>query len=765
MLLRQLVYPVLIKGTSTGLAVRSTGLGSCSLHPPRVRCRDQPLFIRPPAFAPTMADLDVPIALRRPRRSIGPTTTGQAEHGTALSQSLPPKTPRRQRKAVRFSDPGPSPSTGLTPSLRRTCIGTPRGRRASTPSSSRCAPSPHINPAPACLHQTVDGRVERRIRRSNLRDLLNRLEQQKKRSAKLAQAEIGALQAEIKTRDRDIYELQNATVVIDTNRIWDLEQQVDELKKELSRRSAGPGIFRSGSQTGRTSYDWTLAARDPFVDDDELTEVAAPDEEHFGDATLALLTASTPSRARSSFPTPPATSPALPASPCWRAPQAARGPSHAGVQACFSDPAKEQLENELASLQLEISKLASTLESYRTLGERVADRLSCVIPSAAGSSSGVEALERQVEGLVQAMSDRTAALAHLTSSIADIGFPGSDAGDMLTALAAGFRAARLELEYLTPGEVVLPLSSHGADVLDLLLDRLRALAKKVQEDEATIDEYHEIEQSLRKQLDARVSVIEGLKFEMSKAEGLMSDKNAKIQELRVGNQRLNGAVDGYVRDIAELEKLVERLEQEAEATKGTHHARRQSDRQSLAVKEASIAELEGKLAETMRRTTSLQLEMSNVQDSSTRHVATLNRQHGAALALRDARVLELRGEVDRLNESLRAAHEIIRELRVDKGGLESQMRGDKQKAKAAMNAVKDELQRVLHVSQSFLDETPDGDAPDADDDPNQAGSSFVGLMPAIRHGGFLAAPLRRGSQRMPSRHNGGKGLQEDEAGD
>ncbi|KAM4065715.1 hypothetical protein HRG_010569 [Hirsutella rhossiliensis] len=714
-----------------------------------------------------MADLDMPIALRRPRRSVGPTS--QAEETAALPPSRHPRTPRRLRKAVRFSDPGPSPSTGLTPSIRRTCLGTPRGRRASTP--SRCRPSPHAAvaarleapAAPACLRQTADGRVERRIRRSNLRDLLNRLEQQKKRSAKVAQAEIGALQAEIKMRDRDIYELQNATVVIDTDRIWDLEQQVEELRDELQRRSDVPATPRSDSQAGRTCYDWTLAARDPFVDDDDddVTDVA-PDEDHFGDATMAQLAASTPSRARSSFPTPPATSPALPATPCWRAPLAVPGPSHAGVQACFPDPAKEQLEEELASLRLEVRKLAATLESYQSLGERVADRLSSVTLSAVGAASGVHGLEQQVEGLVQAMSDRTAALALLTSSIADIGFPGSDAGDMVVALAAGFRAARLELEYLTPGEVVLPLSSHGAEVLDLLLSRLRVLAKKVQEDEATIDEYHEIEQSLRKQLDARVSVIEGLKLEMSTAEHLFNEKHAKIQELQVGNQRLSGAVDGYVRDIAELEKLVERMEQEGQEIKGAHQARQQSDRETLGVKEASIAELEGKLASAMRRTTSLQLEISNVQDSSTRHVVTLNKEHGAALALRDARVLELRGEIDRLNESLRAAHDIIRELRVGKGDMEAQMRGDKQKAKAAMDAVKSELQRVLQMSQ-FLDEAPEGEAPGAESGSTKtadnACSSVGGPRTVVRPGGFLAAaPVRRGSQKMARRHDSGMGL-------
>ncbi|PHH84510.1 hypothetical protein CDD83_1830 [Cordyceps sp. RAO-2017] len=328
---------------------------------------------------------------------------------------------------------------------------------------------------------------------------ISRKHPQKKRSAKLAHSEIVQLKAEIKARDRDIYELQNATVIMDTERIWDLEQQIGELKEQLERRTAA-----DSSHAQSRTYDWTLAARDPFSDD--LTE-AASDEDHFGDFTVAQLAASTPSRARSSFPTPPATSPGLPATPCWRAPLAPPVQAHTGVQACFPDPDRERLEEELASLRLEVDKLTGTLDSYKALGERIVARHGSPGTPASGAAdarSSLEVLERQVECLAQTMSDRTAALAHLTAGIADLGFPGSDAGEMMAALASGFRAARLELEYLTPGEIALPLTSHGAEVLDLLLGRLRDLAKRALEDEASIDEYHEIEQSLRKQLDARV---------------------------------------------------------------------------------------------------------------------------------------------------------------------------------------------------------------------------------------------------------------------
>jgi uncharacterized protein YwgA len=499
---------------------------------------------------------------------------------------------------------------------------------------------------------------------------------------------------EIRSRDREIYELQNATIVVDNERIWDLEQQIENLKDELAKRPETP-------HDHARSYNWTMAARDPFAED--YTDMM-PDDDAFGVVTMAHFVTSTPSRARSSFPTPPATSPLLPATPCSLKRHLPTPRSHTGVQACFPDAHTEQVEEELASLQLEMGKLTATLDSYRNLNSRMKAQLASVEPLVCqGDNAGApDILEGKIAALLQNMSDGTETINQLGASIADLGFPGTDAGEMVTALTSGFRAARLELEYLTPGEIALPLTSHGAEVLDLLLTRLRELAKKAKEDEGSIDEYHEIEQSLRKQLDARVSVMDTLRGEMAKAERLLNERSLKIQELEVGNERLKGAVDGYIRDISELEKLVQQMEQEHRESLATQSAHREFDKQEVCKRDARIAELQERLGDAVRQSAKLQEEMSNVQDGSTRHVVSLNKRHGAALALRDARVLELRSEIDRVNESLRAAHETIKDLRIDNGGLERRMGEEREKAKAAMDSMKAELQRVLLMSQEFL---------------------------------------------------------------
>ncbi|KAG5983330.1 hypothetical protein E4U54_006251, partial [Claviceps lovelessii] len=675
------------------------------------------LDVLPPG--PVMADLDIPIAIRRTRRSNGGGGVAKQEEPGESTSVLArvPKTPRRCRKGVRFSEPA-SLSSGLTPMVRRTYLDMPRQqqqqqeqprRRASTPaafrSSSSNSRSAAPTPAPAprlastsststshILHQTRDGRVERRLRRTHLRNLLHKLDLEKRRKARAAQAQIEQLKAEIGQRDREIYELRNATVVIDTERIWELEEQVGRLRDELAQR---PVSRRSGSRAwcdeeemargdehgmygdGAGREPFSAAGEDGYADmmtmmmggpDDDGDYDDDDDDDRFGEETMAHLVASTPTRMRSSFPTPPATSPLLtPATPCSRRVCLPTTPplrhTHAGVQACLADPAKQQLEEEVSSLQREVGKLTATLDSYTNLGARLKQQLAEVAPAGAGAGAGAGAeqgdrvLEGKIAALLQTTAESTGRVAQLSRAIAQLGFPGGDAGEMMAAMASGLRAARLELEYLTPGEVALPLTSRGAQVLDLLLARLRALAAKSSEDDDAIDEYHELEQSLRKQLDARVSALDEVRGALGKAEEMLGAQTRRVQELEVANERLRGAVDSYVRDMAELEALVQRMEAEA----GEREAERE------AAREAAAAGLEQQLADALRQTTALQQQVSAVQDSSTRHVVSLNRRHGRALALRDARVLELRAELDRVNASLRGAHESICALRVQKG--------------------------------------------------------------------------------------------------
>lgn len=690
-----------------------------------------------------MDDLHLPIAIRRSRRS----TPAASINTEEMTDAVVPQTPSRRKRRVRFSDPGPS--SGLTPMMRRTGVATPRRRHSGTPlrnsspipmstGQSRNDAAPFLGP----IRQTIDGRVERQTRRNRFRSMINKMELQKKKLVQFSRTEIDKLKSQMKSKDAEIHELQNATIIIDTERIWDLEKQVEQLQHELDQR------VPTEVNESRV-YDWTMAARDPFAQDGYFDMDL--DGDHFGDATQAQLQVGTPSRARSSFPTPPATSPVpmSPSSNFCREPQTPT--SHAAVQACFPDPEREGLEEQVSSLQLEVSKLTTTLESYTRFQTRLKDRLSDAVPEAmdtTASDANLDSIEKQILRLLEDMTDRAAALDQLSASIGDIGFPGKDAEQMVASIVSGFRTARLELEYLTPGEISLPLTSHGAEVLDLMLTNLRDLAKRVKEGEDSIDEYHVIEQSLRKQLDGRVTAMDQLKTELIKGEKIIRAADVRIHELEVANQRLKGAIDTYDRDMKELERLVQRTDQEKSAAAKEYDAEKEKDVQTIEAKDKTIEELEDKIREAVKQAEQLLQDMSDDQDKHTRHVVKLNQSHGRGLALRDARVMELRVEIDRVNESLRESHDAIRTLRVENGSLKSEMRAQQTKATAAMDAMKEELQRVLQMSQNYLHAPPK----------RKRDSGDSGEGPVVRPGRLLSGELARRASGTKGRRRPDSGL-------
>ncbi|VUC23820.1 unnamed protein product [Clonostachys rosea] len=641
---------------------------------------------------------NVPLALRRSRRSnFGVRIKSEPD---AVPEA---KTPRRSssKRRVRFSD---SAATGLTPMVRRTVLTTPtstRRRRVSAPAATPSSSTNRVTdlssrdgPDTPSLHHVIDGRVDRHQRRSALRTALEKLDFTHRRSNQQAKSQIAQLRDELRVRDREIYELQNATIVVNNDRLWELEQQVDDLQAELREARSRQDLRES------SPMDWTFGA--PPSNHQRSRGFDADDEDQFGDATMAQLVCSTPSRVRSSFPTPPATSPPAygPGTPTmgyFNRPDRALTPelqpelpttTTAGVQTSLPDPTAEA---EMESMQREARKLSETLDSHLSLLERISRRLPRDSTVTDGDDTvvvwGPETVEKQVDAVMRTLSDRAAALTSLTTTISALGYPGNDASEMLTSLATSFRAARLELEYLTPGEITLPLTSRSAEVLDLLLVRLRELARKVKEGDDAIDEYHAIELSLRKQLDSRVSVMDDLKADLANKEGLVADKIANIKELEVANDRLKGAVEGYLRDISQLEQLVEKMERESTTKSST-----------IAERDASISELEGKLQAASRRASDLQDELEVVQASRKKHLDSINRRSGEALALRDARVKELRDEVDRVNSSLRSAHETICRLRADNGYVER----ENQSLREAVEGMKGELQKVMKRSEEIL---------------------------------------------------------------
>ena len=773
-------------------------------------------------------NLHLPVALRRSRRaSLGRQSSAAVAVAPPPTVASTPAKGTRSKRRVRFSDPGPilanssdpPSSTGLTPMIRRTSLSGRPQRRHSTParSSSLANSSPSGTPRPEAsdldsfdtinflpLRQVLDGRVKRRIRRNGLSEEMNSIFAEKKRRANETKAEIERLKASLAEKDEEIHRLQDETHVYDTERVWELEQQVTALKRDLAERA-------SGHPSSSPAFNWAVAARDPFSDD-YMDLDDSPDDfgGEFGQTTLGELACSTPTRrARASFPTPPTTSP--PACPMTPRSIISTPHSHAGVQASMPDPDRQQLEDELASLQLEVCKLTTVLESYTGLTSRISKKL---IPFAANppAPTGVVStpssppldIEVHLNALLQTLSDKSAALGELDSSLDRLGFPGSDACDIIESISNAFRAARLELEYSTPGEIPLPLTSAGAAILDLLLDRLRDLSKKSRETDESIDEYHAIELSLRQQLGARVAAMDGMAEELKRMESDSNTKDARITELEIGLDRLKGAVQKYARDVSELEGLVQRMEGELESSaseklrdQAGHDAAAQEHAVRLTEKQSVISDLDTKLNAAVEETESLQNQLASLQTTHADaieavharrrlEIARATKSQGHALALRDARVTELRIEIERVNTALRAAHETVRQLRVENGqmttlnqqltsentSLSAKLEVDRRKAKEVIDNMKAELEKVARMSEGFLmtpKKTKGSLTPSRRDSGlGDEGQGELSLLDASSNsaaddGGFLAgdqAKKSRGKKRR--RYDSGLGFLDEE---
>jgi hypothetical protein len=701
---------------------------------------------------------EMPLNLRRARRQSAQHTVATTE--TAISIPTPPMTPSGRKtasvkKKVRFSDPGPSSataadegdecmdilstSTGLTPMIRRTTVRTtPKVRRTprrkSTPfarpvSTADAGPSSPLDGEVTFLplRQVLDGRVVRRLRRNGLSEEMNCIHSAKRESIRKSNAVLEGLRRQLEERDAEIERLMDETVVFDTERVWALETEVRRLKVLLGDKT---GRTEESNARDESRHDWTMAARDPYAGDSMAVDDMVTD--HFGEDSMAQIVCGTPSRrANESFhsiPTPPDTSPAA----MIESPSAHNitrllftPSSNASVQVALPDPEKQRIEEELESLRLEVAKLAQVLEGYEDTAGRLAEQMDAVCPM---DENDVPAdtlpVEAQVTKLLRMLSDRTAALDSLGSDLGKLGFAGTDAPEILTSLTTSFRAARLELEYLTPGEIALPLTSAGAATLDLLLATLRSLASQAKEADAQIDEYHALELSLRQQLGTRVEVNGELAREVERLKSCVTEREGRITDLEVGAERLKGAVRGYVRDMKELEGLVVRMEREM-GSKNIKLEEERARNRDLALeleaegaeKSKAVAELEAKLVAAVSGTEALQksvveLEAKHAQQLSTlkmKHktsIADLNKSSGRALALRDARVAELRGEIDRINASLRSAHETVLKLKVEKKGLEGQVVEERRRAKEAVDAVKAELEKVVRMSEGLLPATP-----------------------------------------------------------
>lgn len=573
------------------------------------------------------------------------------------------------------------------------------------------------------LRQVLDGRVKRRIRRNGLSEEMNVITAEKKRRTQQTQAEMDALRAELAAKDAEIRRLSGETEVADEGdeNIDELKREVERLRRNLNRPA--PSLVRASSvDSEATEIDWSRSIEGGHVSGDclemdvDFDDNETIDDHVFSDETMAELVCSTPSRradARHSFLTPPSTT-----SPMFRLRSPVFRPmetptSHASVQTQLPDPDKQQLQDELGSLHLEVEKLTTTLHTYESMTTRLSAKLTPLLPGGGSAAEAILGLRSPTIHLESQLTRLLSARADIQASLATLGFPGPDS---VAALSNAFRAARLELEYLAPGESTLPLSTSGAAVLDALLARLRELARQNRESDDVIDEYAEAEASLQRQLGARVDAMDEMRGEIGVLKDKVRLRNARMKELESGMDKLRATVKGYTRDISELEGLAQRLEAELDTAKKDlvkETEEGQADVEgwlgAIKKKDMTTTLLEGKLGLALKQVAELKEQVASLQRRQVTDAEQVDisiQQHSATSASKDERIQELSAEVDRISEALQQGREMIEQLRADNGTLDSQLDEERVKAKSVFETMRAEMERAVRMGASLMATPP-----------------------------------------------------------
>ena len=605
-------------------------------------------------------------------------------------------TPKKSRKRVRFSDPGPRllqdvdiGSTGLTPAMRRTSFNPNSGNR--TPSRKarrRSAPTPRFprscDPAEpfdeACterriqftpLRQILDTRTQRRIKRIGLSDEINHIEREK----------------------RDVSKFEKT--------VQALRQERDALKTELRSMKRNAMGFEDQDltaesywmtpQTPRSCEDMSVVSNHSL---DDTIHLANGDSDTFTFNDSAIIVSSSPDiRGTRGHNQPVPDSMVL-----FEEPQAASATTQMHVS-------NNTETSDIQSLSLD---LETARREKRTLFDACRSRISGLNEPALNnlfrhSSPPSDFFDNLLDILSAALSrasNAAEALEGVRQECSSLGFSGEGVNDVISDMRSQFRSARLELERVVPGETANVSLGDGKGTLSALVRRVESLAQ----DLGTERHYHHgslgREKALRGQFDALLhryetaaNKIDRLENSIASSAGDMLHTRMRMQELEregheqaVGIDRLNTALDTYHDEVKSLENLIDNLEKENTATKEVYarqivklrkqvaHERSKRDSAEVSASEADsrIRELEETVENNRIRACDLMAQVELLEKEHQRAVETLEHNH-SELQSHEANTGTLNVRISDLTTSLDSAKSEVQRLGLLNTGLQEQL--------------------------------------------------------------------------------------------
>lgn len=632
----------------------------------------------------------------------------------------------RRSKRVRFSDPGPpiveivssvngaaiSP-TGLTSGLEDTALtptDTPHptkqrttGRHSlpATLSSSPDGPVQQLQFSP--LRAVLDERVRRRLRRSHLSEEVNEIEEHKREDAR-TRHELDKLRQEVNKRDERVKQLmlelelqrQLGIEVIgekdeEDERVREMEEELARLRKEIAEAREAGGLHFGGDADGINHSDEEM----DDADDNGLVlvdpaDIDVPSDEWTRDThrTVTRTLYSTASSGLSAT---------------------LVSPTEAATQVSLPDPIEETERHEF---------------------------------------------EKAIATLTREASDARAALQIMLIELQSLGFAPADASaeTVLSSIRSAFYQARTELEELLPGET--PGNIENGALLNLLLQHVRGLLQNVHVQTETLESHEKMEHVLRKQLgglldkladvDSRKHMLESqwreldveaerkekdivelnsqldvLESESQEHTLTISQKNERIQELEAdlatqatSIERLQSALQGYRDEVAGLEELIVKLDQQhrnsiAQLKKenaDTVAALEDQIQVEKSYRETAEAEIDGKTT----RITALELDLEATATSLDELRSQVERTQALAVAERDLRetaensLADQAAIIESLETKVSAAEADLESLHVELESLRtlaSSERHQRQSAEALLDereAQLSELENKLH---------------------------------------------------------------------
>lgn len=621
-------------------------------------------------------------------------------------------TPKKARKRVRFSDPGPrlldTPdySTGLTPAMKRTSFiesdsgcsriasGTPsrrvhRRRSAPTPRFQRAFDP--IEPFDESsdgrviqftpLRQILDTRTQRRIRRFGLSDEINSIQREKRVSANfektfdslrkerdVLQQELNALKQRHETPEDQLPSYETFWMSPQV-RVRELERETTRLRDEISVTS-----------------NHSLDMPEPSIDNDGDT---------FALNDSALIISNSPDLRGVRAPHSPV-------------PDSLMMFDQANPDVSTQTQVVETTED--SDMQTLTFDLETARNEKRELFNACRMHLSTFEASGFGdalrqSSPPPDFFDDVIHIMTTALSrasDATQALEGISQECSSLGFTGSSTDDVIDDMKAHFRAAHIELERAIPGETANVSLEDGKATLSALVQRVKTLANDLK---AERDHYNGSlgrEKALRGQFDnllhryeAAAVKINNLEDSIASSASDMLHTRMRLQDLEnedqeksIGIYRLNTALDKYHEDVRGLEEMVSRLENENTATKQRYRQKiselraqlnsernqRSAIEMSTSENEARIRQLEETVEQNRIRACDLTTEMEVLEKE---HQTVLERLEQAASEQQqqheeDTGTLNVR--ISELTTSLEGARSEVHRLEQVNNGLEDQLR-------------------------------------------------------------------------------------------